>query len=1141
MEKIQLIDALRNIKKRFVSFLSIVFIIMLGTGGFFMSHFAAASIADSAADFLCQQNFKDYELASSIGITETDLERLRAVSGIDSAEGAVVLNGSLYKGEQSFSVTLVSQTESISVPNFTEGKEPLRENECAIGDDFAREYGIQVGDRVFLETPEIYNVNPLLNREFTVTGLVVHPDYVRASETLTVILPLSAFNREGMENRYTRAMLRAENADQKNMFSDSYAKSVKDTTERLRALLPSLQEDSSADARRLANEQIDAEWEKAEKQIEEANQQISDAEAELESQLANARAQLAYARAQLENARQQLLNGEAKLRDAEALLKAVHEVNALLNGVDDIDMLNYLNTSIYYIDAYEYASTPEEKNAALYALQEHLNAPENSHKAEVIKALYGIDVREQAKNPANLPSLRNTMNEMRGVIMLKDASENNISPADILSDVARFDSMLNAIETAPDEETRRQRKEEAAQFLSDPEVQARLMLADQYFGYNLQDTVDAAIYTDTYDEAALARLHAACARVRQARNMILNAESIVAQGRAQLNSGWAAYYTNLKLVNEKEQEMRTKEAEVRAQIEDAKKQLEEKVKEAEAQLEEARKKADSLETNWIIQERSVNYGYFDVLNNVNAARNMGYALGGLFLIVSSLVCFSTLVIIIEEERKLVGTTKAFGFTNREILTKYLIFAVSAAALGAVLGIVMGCGITAFVTNMLNNTKMYIFEINHLSINPVETLVVCLGAIVLCTAVTVFACSGLLKTPAYYLMNGVSKPGKNSPKKAAAGRHRGSLYSHLVMRNMINEKARVLISIVIIAGGCAIVGVGLSMKFAFEGLTKRQISDVTVYDYRIDYEKSVTEEQKQELEKSMDALGIRYMPVSYTAHLFEKDHKLQGLELLCADSDELNDYFRIRTMSKKPLSIPSSGILVQNKLMESFGVNPGEPLKLYDSSLNIYQADVDGIYLNYIGRNGICSKSAYQEIFHEDPVNNCYFVLLNGADEKSFLSMLASMEGSFVTERSDYYLNHLHGTFMLYNIIVVISISIAVIMSFIILTNLANIFLNRKKKELIVMRINGFSIKQTINYLTKETIITSVCGLILGVIFGILLTPPLLKIIEPTDCTFVRSIHWNAWLIAFLIEGLFTIVINGSVFRKVYHLDFREIL
>ena len=77
MKKTQLIDALRNIQKRFISFLSIVFIIMLGTGGFFMARYSAHGLMNSASRFYRAQNFKDYEVASSIGVT-----RKYAVSSI---------------------------------------------------------------------------------------------------------------------------------------------------------------------------------------------------------------------------------------------------------------------------------------------------------------------------------------------------------------------------------------------------------------------------------------------------------------------------------------------------------------------------------------------------------------------------------------------------------------------------------------------------------------------------------------------------------------------------------------------------------------------------------------------------------------------------------------------------------------------------------------------------------------------------------------------------------------------------------------------------------------------------------------------------------------------------------------------------
>jgi ABC-type antimicrobial peptide transport system permease subunit len=130
--------------------------------------------------------------------------------------------------------------------------------------------------------------------------------------------------------------------------------------------------------------------------------------------------------------------------------------------------------------------------------------------------------------------------------------------------------------------------------------------------------------------------------------------------------------------------------------------------------------------------------------------------------------------------------------------------------------------------------------------------------------------------------------------------------------------------------------------------------------------------------------------------------------------------------------------------------------------------------------------------------------------------------------------------MLYNLIVYVTTGIAIIMSFMILSNLANIFLNRKKTELTVMRINGFSIKQTKGYLSRETIVTTAVGVILGVLVGAVLAPLVIKTMEQPDLQFVRTFHVVAWVAAVVLEVLFSIVINSFVFRKVKDLNFRDV-
>jgi ABC-type antimicrobial peptide transport system permease subunit len=124
--------------------------------------------------------------------------------------------------------------------------------------------------------------------------------------------------------------------------------------------------------------------------------------------------------------------------------------------------------------------------------------------------------------------------------------------------------------------------------------------------------------------------------------------------------------------------------------------------------------------------------------------------------------------------------------------------------------------------------------------------------------------------------------------------------------------------------------------------------------------------------------------------------------------------------------------------------------------------------------------------------------------------------------------------------VVVITGMAILISFMILTNLSNIFLNRRKTELSVMRVNGFSVKQAKGYLRRETIITTAAGLALGVILGALLTPPVMTILQQTDMELVKSFHTAAWVMAVVIETIFAVIINSLVFSKVKKLNLRDI-
>ena len=83
-----------------------------------------------------------------------------------------------------------------------------------------------------------------------------------------------------------------------------------------------------------------------------------------------------------------------------------------------------------------------------------------------------------------------------------------------------------------------------------------------------------------------------------------------------------------------------------------------------------------------------------------------------------------------------------------------------------------------------------------------------------------------------------------------------------------------------------------------------------------------------------------------------------------------------------------------------------------------------------------------------------------------------------------------------------------------------------------MAVNGFSYRQRIGYLLRETVATTVLGLVIGMAGGWALTDYLVRIIEPTDAMFDRSIQPVAWIIACVIETIFALLINFFAFRRV---------
>ena len=78
------------------------------------------------------------------------------------------------------------------------------------------------------------------------------------------------------------------------------------------------------------------------------------------------------------------------------------------------------------------------------------------------------------------------------------------------------------------------------------------------------------------------------------------------------------------------------------------------------------------------------------------------------------------------------------------------------------------------------------------------------------------------------------------------------------------------------------------------------------------------------------------------------------------------------------------------------------------------------------------------------------------------------------------------------------------MAIVVLLNLNVMFIAEKKRELIVLMINGFSVKDARHYISYDSIVLTALGIIVGIALGCLMGSVTVMTIEPITAFFVKD-------------------------------------
>ncbi len=331
-------DVRREISHTFGRFICIFLIVALGVAFFTGIRVSEPDMMKSADRLFDETSLMDVQIISTGGLTDDDLDAIRAIEGVDIAEGAYSADMLEHtEGEQNV-IKVMSVPEKLNTVKLLEGRMPEKDNECLLDSKLTSFYSdYKIGDSFAFDDEHDEDEDGVLSLdEFTIVGIVTSPMYIdfsRGSSKLGsgsvlgyVLVPGNVFTQDYYSSIYITGKGFADELS----YTDAYDDKVDELVEKVKEIAEErckAREESVRDTIDSKLSEAETEYEDAKREVDEelqkARKELDDGYVELE----NARKDYEEGLSSIDENREKLTEAEAEIAEnEEKLLKAKQEL-----------------------------------------------------------------------------------------------------------------------------------------------------------------------------------------------------------------------------------------------------------------------------------------------------------------------------------------------------------------------------------------------------------------------------------------------------------------------------------------------------------------------------------------------------------------------------------------------------------------------------------------------------------------------------------------------------------------------------------------------------------------------------------------------------------------------------------------------
>lgn len=1138
----------QSIVKSLGRYIAIVAIIALGAGLFMGLLMTKQDMVATGQRYMDNHNMFDLRLVCDYGWSEDSLEAVSKLDGVLEAEGIAYLDvlATVGAGEEA-AYRFYSIPESVNQVELLGGRMPKASNEC-LADGLSVDKKILGATVTIGASNEEDTLDAMVHDTYTVVGLVSSPLYMDTSRGTTTVGNGSVENfiyipAEAMDLDYY-AEIHVTVPGDDSIYTDAYHDAMDAVGERMEADLQWI-------ADRRLEDLIDFAWEEyydGYYQYLDGLDEFKAGKAEAEEQLAEAEQKLLDGEAEIAENEQLLQDGQAQIEEAyETLMTSEKALKQSAQTLADSKAQAYKQLSN---STTELLTQFETLSQSLTELE----LDQTGVKTELITLNTSISQQETQLSVAESEiSLSQSMLDIMDTSIeaaeqsLALAKENGSDAEKIFSLEQKLQELRVSKNGYTETLAEQQRERAAILQVLDPlyAQQTTLELEESSLSQQisvLEESISSIMTklievsaTEALMEAefaaAEAQLESGTAKIEAAylelglrEKELEDGQKALEEGKAELEAGWAEY--------------RQGKAEAEEELAKAEKEL----NNARNQLNDAKETIKDMTGNDIyILNRTTNMGYSFLENASDIVQGVARVFPAFFLLVAALVCITTMARMVDEERTQIGTLKALGYSNGDIVSKYMVYAGSGAVIGCGLGVLLGTA--AFPSIFWEAYKMLLCIPGGLVLKInwwlCVIVVVCYTAVML--FVTWYCCrKALQEEPAELIRPKAPEAGKKILVEYLPFWDKISFLNKVTLRNMFRYRQRFAMMLFGIGGCTALLVTGFGLRDSIANVVNFQFQDVTVYDMAVYFDEGQSAQQQDDFLK---AYGDRADILFYHQSNFDLnfDGRTEEIALIAADRN-VKKYIHFQT-GEKQLKLPEvNEVLLTVGMAQLMNIHVGDQITMRDADMKTLELTVSGIYDNYVDNYAVIAPETMEAQWGEPPQLQMAFVKAIGAEDPYELNADISGEKHVLNVTVSEDLAGIVNTMITaLDSVVWVVVLCAGLLAATVLYNLTNININERIREISTIKVLGFRSGETAMYVFKENLALTGIGTAFGLGLGYLLLAFVMSNIKIDLVWFKTMVAPSSYLWAAVLTLLSAVMVDVIFYFKLDKINMAEAL